>query len=121
MFFWNRNKKQITDHPAPRVSPRPSSSGRRFSVEIKLLAAQAKDAGLGPKEVADLVGASPYTVSKWHKLYREGGAEALLAQSSSPGTQKIQRELERRIELYRRENPAAGVRRIKPGKMDEPT
>jgi hypothetical protein len=63
MFFWNRNKKQFTDHPAPRVSPRPSSSGRRFSVEIKLLAAKAKDAGLGPKEVADLVGASPYTVT----------------------------------------------------------
>lgn len=113
MFFWNRNKKQFTDHPAPRVSPRPSSSGRRFSVEIKLLAAQAKDAGLGPKEVADLVGASPYTVTKWHKLYREGGPEALVAQSSSPGTQKIRRELERRIEQYRRENPAAGVRRIR--------
>jgi|GEM_PF-3324360 len=113
MFFWNRNKKQFTDHPALRVSPRPSSSGRRFSVEIKLLAAQARDAGLGPKEVADLVGASPYTVSKWHKLYREGGPEALVAQSSSPGTQKIRRELERRIEQYRRENPAAGVRRIR--------
>lgn len=113
MFFWNRNKKQFTDHPAPRVSPRPSSSGRRFSVEIKLLAAKARDAGLGPKEVADLVGASPYTVTKWHKLYREGGPEALLTQSSSPGTQKIRRELERRIEEYRRENPAAGVRRIR--------
>jgi transposase InsO family protein len=113
MFFWNKNKKKFTDHPAPGFTPRRSSSGRRFSVEIKLLAAQAKEAGLGPKEVADLVGASPYTVTKWHKLYLEGGPEALLTQSSSPGTQKIRRELERRIELYRRENPAAGVRRIR--------
>jgi transposase len=82
-------------------------------VEIKLLAAQAKDAGLGPKEAADLVGASPYTVSKWHKLYREDGPESLMAQSSSPGTQKIWRELERRIELYRMEKPSAGVHRIR--------
>jgi transposase InsO family protein len=113
MFFWNKSKKQTTESSPPRVGPHRSNSGRRFTIDIKLLAAQARDAGLGPKEVADLVGASPYTVSKWHKLYREGGPEALMAQSSSPGTQKIRRELERRIELYRRENPAAGVRRIR--------
>lgn len=112
MFFWKKKTKQPPQHfPQQKTSHR--HRGRRFSVEIKLLAAQAREAGLGPKEVADLVGASPYTVTKWHKLYCAGGPEALMSQSSSPGTQKIRRELEHRIELYRRDNTSAGVRRIR--------
>jgi len=82
-------------------------------MEVKLLAARAREAGLGPKEVADLIGASSFSVSKWHKQYQEGGPEALMLQSSSPGTQRICRELERRIELYRTDHPDAGVRKIR--------
>ena len=113
MLFWNKNKKKVQEHSAPTTVSRRSSSGRRFPLEVKLLAAQAKDAGLGPKEVAELIGASAHSVSKWHKLYQEGGPEVLMTQSSSPGTERICRELERRIELYRREYPSAGVRRIR--------
>lgn len=47
------------------------------------------------------------------KLYREGGAEALLRKSSSAGSRKIFDELRRRIEQLRRDNPEAGVRRIR--------
>ena len=113
MFFWNKNKKHsASNSPTISVSRR-SSSGRRFTVEIKLLAAQARDAGLAPKEVADLIGSSSGTVSKWYKLYQEGGPEALMTMSSSPGTHKIRRELERRIELCRKQDPSAGVRRIR--------
>ena len=113
MFFWNKKKKRFVENPPPTVITPRSSSGRRYPLEVKLLAAQAKEAGLGPKEVAELIGASAHSVSKWHKLYQEGGPETLMIQSSSPGTQRICRELERRIELYRREHPDAGVRRIR--------
>jgi transposase InsO family protein len=112
MFFWNKSKRHDVEKPAPNPARVRSNSGRRFPLEVKLLAAQAKEAGLGPKEVAEMIGASAYSVSKWHKLYLEGGPEALMTQSSSPSTQRICRELERRIELYRGEHPEAGVRRI---------
>jgi hypothetical protein len=113
MFFWNKSNKQKTEIPVPKALARPSSSGRRFPLEIKLLAARAREAGLGPKEVGDLIGASSFSVSKWHKLYLEGEVEGLMLQSSSSGTQRICQELERRIELYRKETPDAGVRRIR--------
>lgn len=113
MFFWNKSNKQKKEIQVPKALTRPSSLGRRFPFEIKLLAARAKEAGLGPKEVGDLIGASSFSVSKWHKLYLEGGVEGLMLQSSSSGTQRICQELERRIELYRKENPDAGVRRIR--------
>ena len=70
MSFWKRHKKQSLENPAPVVVSRRSGTGHRFPMEVKLLAARAKEAGVGPKEVADLIGASSFSVSKWHKLYR---------------------------------------------------
>lgn len=113
MFFRKKKKQAVVENPTPTVTGTRVNSRHRFPLEIKLLAAQAKEAGLGPKEVAVLIGASPYTVSKWHKLYMKGGPEALMSQSSSPKTRRICRELEQRIELYRTDNPSAGVRRIR--------
>jgi len=115
MAFWNRSKKEKREEAvAPVVvRRRKGSSGNRFPVEVKLLAARAKESGLGRQEVADLVGASPYSVDKWHQQYQEGGPEALMSQSSSPSTRRICSELERRIETCRRDNPEAGVRRIR--------
>lgn len=113
MFFWNKKKRKIQENTLPNQGTHRSSSGRRFPVEVKLLAARAKEAGLGPKEVAELIGSSTHSVSKWHKLYQDGGPEALMTLSSAPGTRRICSELERRIELYRREYPEAGVRRIR--------
>jgi len=113
MSFWKRHKKRGSEDRTPVVVSRSSHKGHRFPTEVKLLAARAKEAGVGPKEVAELIGASSYSVSKWHKLYLQGGSEALMLQSSSAGTQRICRELERRIELYRGDHPEAGVRKIR--------
>jgi transposase InsO family protein len=114
MAFWNRGKKEKEETATPVVARRRrGSSGNRFPVEVKVLAARARESGLGRKEVADLIGSSLYTVDKWHQLYQGGGPEALLSQSSSPSTRRICSELEGRIEAYRRENPEAGVRRIR--------
>jgi hypothetical protein len=63
MFFWNKSKKRVTEPTSPNITPRRTSSGRRFPVEVKLLAAQASEAGLAPKEVVDLIGASLFSVS----------------------------------------------------------
>jgi transposase InsO family protein len=114
MAFWNRSKKQKEEASAPIVVRRgKGNSGNRFPVEVKVLAARAKESGLDRKEVADLIGASLTTVDKWCQMYQEGGPEALVNQSTSPSTRRICKELERRIEARRRENPEAGVRRIR--------
>lgn len=69
MAFWNRRKKQKEETAPPViVRRRNGNSGNRFPVEVKVLAARAKESGLSRKEVADLVGASPYTVDTWHWL-----------------------------------------------------
>ena len=53
--------------------------GIEFNPDMVALAQQrAKEAGMSPKEVGDLIGASSYSVSKWHKLYLEGGSEGLM-------------------------------------------
>ncbi len=109
MRFWKRKKKEAVSSV---TGGKRSSSGKRFPVEVKLLAARAREAGMSPAEVAQLVGASPYTVSKWFQLYRDQGAEALIRQATYPGTRKLCEALERRIEEFRRANPEMGVRRI---------
>jgi len=109
MRFWKRRKKEGT---APVYGGRSPSKGKRFPAEVKLLAVQAKEAGLDRAEVAKLVGASPYTVDKWFLLYRDHGPDALIRQSSHPSTRKVCAVLESRIEECRRANPEMGVRRI---------
>lgn len=113
MAFWNRSKKREEALSPIIVRRGHGNSGNRFPVEVKILAARAKEAGLNRKEVADLIGSSLYTVDKWHQLYQEGGPEALLNQTSSPKTRRVCKELQHRIEARRREKPEAGVRRIR--------
>ena len=93
MRFWKRKKKEAVSSV---TGGKRSSSGKRFPVEVKLLAARAREAGMSPAEVAQLVGASPYTVSKWFQLYRDQGAEALIRQATYPGTRKLCEALERK-------------------------
>ena len=105
MAFWKRSKKEKEESTAPVVVRQvKGNSGNRFPVEVKVLAARAKESGLDRKEVADLIGASLTTVDKWCQMYLEGGPEALVNQSTSPSTRRICKELERRIEARRREN-----------------
>jgi transposase InsO family protein len=81
-------------------------------VELKLLAARAKEAGLSRAEVSQLVGASQHSIDKWFQLYRDNGPEALMRQASHPSTRKVCEALEKRIEEFRRTSPELGVRRI---------
>ena len=77
-FF--RKKKRQKSQPAETVPVRRTTHKKRVIVptEVKVLAAEAFEAGLSAKEVADIIDAAPTTINGWAKLYREGGAEAFL-------------------------------------------
>jgi len=115
MVFWKKKKEKEKD---PKTSaPKPTTeesvpSRKRHSVEVKLLAAQARDSGLNSGEIAKLVGASSNSVDKWWRLYRDGGPEALVTFKQNPKTRKLCAQLQKKIEQYRLENPTHGVRRI---------
>lgn len=75
-----------------------SKYGRRFDEEFKReVAALACRPGAKQEQVARDLGVSPYSVSRWKKLY---GASAVTA--ASPGVSVA--ELERRIKALEREN-----------------
>ncbi len=72
--------------------PSGSSSGftrKRFSQDVKLVAARGREAGMTGKEISRLVGASAGSVDKWWRAYREGGAEGLIRRSSRPNDRKL--------------------------------
>jgi len=114
MAFWKKEKKrERRPVESPKGGSKRSGYGNRFSVEVKLLAVRAREAGMDRGEVANLVGANPSTIDNWYKLCQEGGPERLMRQSSHPSTRKLCESLESRIEQYRRDYPEAGVRRIR--------
>ncbi len=74
-----------------------SKYGRRFDEEFKReVAALANRPGANQEQVARDLGVSPYSVSRWKKLYADGPA------SPSPGISP--QELERENRALRREN-----------------
>jgi len=109
MRFWRRKRKEAV---SPAVGVKRPAKGKRFPVEVKLLAARAKEAGLNRAEVSQLVGASQHSIDKWYQVYRDHGADALIRQASHPSTRKVCETLQMRIEEFRRANPEMGVRRI---------
>ncbi len=113
MSFWTKSKKKKKKAEKPAESVKHPDKGKRFPLEVKLLSARAREEGMDRGEVARLVGAAPTTVDSWLKLYREGGSEGMLRQSSPPSTRKLCDDLEHRIEQFRQDYPAAGVRRIR--------
>jgi len=114
MAFLRRKKRRSRGTPREDTPAAKSVNKRKvFPVEVKILAIEALEAGLGPGEVSELLGAGSSTIVKWRKLYVEGGPEALMRQAANPGSRRICGELERRIEQMRRDNPDAGVRRIR--------
>jgi hypothetical protein len=110
MSFFRKRKKR----PKPARQTETTAAVKRpkkqkvTPVEVKLLAIDALKAGIPPSEVCELIG-----LGKWRKLYQEGGEGALVRQATNPGTRKICSDLEKRIEQMRRDNPEAGVRRIR--------
>lgn len=113
MVFW-RKKKKRQGESVPVVSPGSSSGSirKRFSQDVKLVAARAREAGMTSKEISRLVGASAGSIDKWWRAYREGGAEGLIRRSSHHSTRKLCEKVEKKIAAYREENPEHGVRRI---------
>ena len=67
MRFCKRKKKTAA---VPMAGGKRSSSGKRYPVEVKLLAARAKEAGLNRAEVSQLVGASQHSIDKWYHVCR---------------------------------------------------
>src|SRR4030042_4229141 len=107
--MWPWSKKKTNDE---------SSSGARrkrkiHPADVKLLAVEARESGLGSREVAEMLGTAPTTSENWHRAYREGGAEGLVRRAARPGRRRICKELEERIAAKRREDPEAGTRRIR--------
>ena len=82
-----------------------SKYGRRFDEEFKReVAALACRPGARQEQVARDLGVSPYSVSRWKKLYGGGSdpAPGTPTSASSPGVSVA--ELERRIRTLEREN-----------------
>ncbi len=107
MWFWKRSKKQEEEVGGAR---------RRRTLhpaDVKLLAVEARESGLGSREVAEMLGTAPTTVESWFRAYREGGAAQLVRSAGKPGRRRICRALEERIAEKRREDPEAGTRRIR--------
>ena len=114
MAFWKKERKR-EERPAvaPGGGAKRSGYGNRFAVEVKLLSARAREAGMDRGEVGKLVGANPSTIDTWFKLYQERGPEGLMRQGSHASTRKLCEALESRIEQFRQDHPEAGVRRIR--------
>ncbi len=113
MAFFRKPKQRQRQAKVSTGGGKRPGYGRRFSLEVKLLAARAREAGMSRGEVARLIEASTHSVDKWFRMYEVHGSEGLMRQGSHPSTKKLCNELEQRIEQFRRENPQAGVRRIR--------
>ena len=114
MAFWKKKKKEAAASAAlPPVKATKPRKRRVLPVEVKLLAMKAREAGVPSSQVAEVLGTAPVTIDKWARVYRENGPEGLMRKASNPGTRKLCKALEERIEQYRREHPSAGVRRIR--------
>jgi transposase len=112
MVFWKKKKQEKEGSSSQAEKVVRSKTRKRFPVEVKLLAAKARHAGLSNTDVARMVGSSTGSVDKWWHKYREGGAEALITSKGNPGARKLNAEIERRIEAHRLQHPEHGVRRI---------
>ncbi len=113
MAFFRKQKKGKTTRQNQITTTKPTKKKKLHPAEIKLMAVEATEAGLSPAEVGEIIGTHQTTISNWRRLYFEGGEKALIRKSSNPGSRRICQALELRIEELRRENPEAGVRRIR--------
>ena len=118
MAFWKRKKrgkkgKESRVKTATNSSPPPTTKRRFLPTEVKVLAVEACEAGLTPKEVSEIIGAAPATITKWMTIKQKEGLEALARKASNPGTRRLCSQLEGYIKQFRMDNPDAGVRRIR--------
>jgi transposase InsO family protein len=112
MAFWNRKKKDVKADVESSPGKQRGKKRKFLPAEVKLLAVQAREAGLTSREIAEVLGTGVATIDKWVRSYSEGGPEALIRRGANPGARKVCAELRERIEEHRREHPERGVRRI---------
>ena len=112
MGFWSRKRKQKRAvNPSPRPGPRKKLA--RAPLELKLAAMDGLARGLSAKEIADLLEVSDASVYKWRQVFEKEGIAGLQKKSASPSLKRRCKALEERILARRKENPDAGVRRIR--------
>ena len=120
MAIWNRLKKSKSalapaDTGRAQTAKKTTRRSPPVALEIKLLALEALQTDLTPKDVAAIIGVSAVTIHAWRKQYRDGGIEALYRRPSSIAVRKTFTQLEERILAHRQAHPEHGVRRIRDG------
>jgi len=118
MAFWNRRKRKSQDaeHADSGLVQKSRKTVKRsppVALEVKLVAIEALESDLLPKDVAEIVGVAEGTIGKWRRQKQEGGLPALCRRASSIGVRHQVSVLEERIQTHRREHPDHGVRRIR--------
>ena len=114
-FFW-KGKKQYDGrepHGAPGEPARQRPRRPTVALEVKLLAMEAREAGLTSREVARLVGVKSVTVDKWRGIYLREGEAGLRKKPASSRVRRQCKQLEERILEHRRQHPEQGVRRVR--------
>ena len=109
MFFWKKQTKKTEESKSPERQP---GKRRSIALEVKLMAVEAKEAGLGTKEVSEIVGVSATTVENWWGLWKEKGSEGFVHSGATPTLRKVSEQIRKRIEEKRLSNPQSGVQRI---------
>jgi len=115
MAFWRRKARKKSTPQTTSLTPNIDTPVPRklFPPEVKLQAIKALEAGLSSGEVSEIVGSGTSTVTAWARAYGQGGLESLFRKPTNVGSRRICEKLEARIEQERRDNPQAGVRRIR--------
>jgi transposase InsO family protein len=117
MAFWKRLKRpravHLPDTGQVQKAKRTIKRSPPVAMEVKVLAMEALETGLSPKDVGEIVGVVESTITKWRQQYQEGGIETLSRRSSSIAVRHKCTALEDRILAHRKDHPEHGVRRIR--------
>ena len=118
MTFWKPAKDK---KPEPRLpdtgqaipAKKKHKHSSPVSFEAKYLAIEAILAGADRRDVCEILGVKPNTISNWLKRYREDGVGGLCRKPANKTIRKQCTELEKCIVAHRKEYPEHGVRRIR--------
>jgi transposase InsO family protein len=118
MAFWRRGKGKTqqlgsADTGQVQKAKRTVKRSPAVALEVKLLAMEALQSDLSLGDVAEIIGVTDTTLSKWRQQYGAGGVEGLCRRASSIGVRHQCTLLEERILAHRKEHPEHGVRRIR--------
>jgi len=116
-MWWRKKKNKKKEPDVGKAQPvKKRKGGARSSTlpfEMKLLAVEAREEGMGRSEVAQLMGVSTATVDNWSREYRQGGERGLCRKPVQARHRKICEQVQEKIIELRKDNPDHGVRRIR--------